>query len=80
MKAKLSIALCLLCFAGTSFATPCEEVQAMIEAKIKANGVEKFTLEAVDVDQVKPEDKVVGTCEVGKKKIIYKRGEQTEEH
>lgn len=52
---------------------PCEELKAEIEAKISSNGVEKFTLTIVDKDA--PEDgKVVGTCEGGTKKILYKRG------
>jgi hypothetical protein len=52
---------------------PCEELKSEIEAKIKKNGVEKFTLDIVDSD--KPADgKVVGTCQGGTRKIVYKRG------
>jgi hypothetical protein len=54
-------------------AKACEELKGEIEAKIKKNGVDKFTLEIVDAE--KPVDgKVVGTCEGGTKKIVYKRG------
>ena len=51
----------------------CGELRGEIEAKIKANGVEKFTLDVVDKD-AQADGKVVGTCDGGTKKIIYKRG------
>ena len=50
----------------------CEELKGEIEAKIKKNGVEKFSLEVVDADK-QAEGKVVGTCDGGTKKIVYKR-------
>ena len=54
-------------------AKACEELKGEIEAKIKKNGVEKFTLEIVDAEK-QADGKVVGTCEGGTKKIVYKRG------
>ena len=50
----------------------CGELKGEIEAKIKKNGVEKFSLEVVDADK-SSEGKVVGTGEGGTKKIVYKR-------
>jgi hypothetical protein len=50
----------------------CGELKVEIEAKIKANGVEKFSLDVVDKD-AQAEGKVVGTCDGGTKKIVYKR-------
>ncbi len=51
----------------------CNELKDEIDAKIKANGVPVYTLTIVDKDA--PEDgKVVGTCDGGTKKIVYKRG------
>ena len=51
----------------------CNELKDEIDAKIKANGVPEYTLTIVDKDA--PEDgKVVGTCDGGTKKIVYKRG------
>lgn len=51
----------------------CNELKDEIDAKIKANGVAEYTLTIVDKDA--PEDgKVVGTCDGGTKKIVYKRG------
>jgi len=51
----------------------CTELKGEIEAKIKKNGVEKFSLDVVDAD-AQAEGKVVGTCDGGTKKIVYKRG------
>ena len=50
----------------------CDELKSEIETKLKANGVEKYTLEIVDADKVKDE-KVVGSCDGGTKKITYTR-------
>lgn len=51
----------------------CGELKGEIEAKIKKNGVEKFSLDVVEGDK-QGEGKVVGTCDGGTKKIVYKRG------
>jgi Protein of unknown function (DUF1161) len=51
----------------------CGELKGEIEAKIKKNGVDKFSLDVVEGDK-QGEGKVVGTCEGGTKKIVYKRG------
>ena len=51
----------------------CGELKGEIEAKIKKNGVDKFTLNVVDKD-AQAEGKVVGTCDGGAKKIVYKKG------
>ena len=51
----------------------CDELKGEIEAKIKKNGVEKFTLDVVDKD-AQSDGKVVGTCDGGAKKIVYKKG------
>ncbi len=54
-------------------AKDCEELKAEIAAKMDAKGVKNYTLEIVPAEAVKDE-KVVGSCEGGKKKITYKRG------
>jgi hypothetical protein len=51
---------------------PCEELKAEIEAKLKAKGVEGYTLEIIPTDQVK-DQKIIGSCEGGTKKISYSR-------
>jgi len=55
-----------------SQARDCDELKAEIEAKIKKNGVDKFSLEVIDADK-QADGKVVGTCGGGTKKIVYKR-------
>lgn len=50
----------------------CEELKGEIDAKLKAKGVKGYTLEIVPADQVK-DQKVIGSCEGGKKKITYSR-------
>jgi hypothetical protein len=51
----------------------CNELKSEIDAKIKQNGVEKFTLDILEKD-AQADGKVVGTCDGGTKKIVYKRG------
>ena len=76
MKALVAIVAALL------IATPalaqrkdCGELKNEIEGKIKANGVKSFTLDVVPSEKVKDGDgKVVGSCEGGTQKIVYKRG------
>jgi hypothetical protein len=53
-------------------ATPCEQVKSEIAQKLDAKGVKSYTLEVVSKDQ-ETDDKVVGTCEGGTKKIVYRR-------
>ncbi|MEW6600687.1 MAG: DUF1161 domain-containing protein [Nitrospirota bacterium] len=50
----------------------CEELKAEIEAKLKAKGVTGYTLEIIPADQVK-DQKIIGSCEGGTKKISYSR-------
>jgi hypothetical protein len=50
----------------------CEELKAEIEAKLKAKGVEGYSLEILPTDQVK-DQKIIGSCEGGVKKISYSR-------
>jgi Protein of unknown function (DUF1161) len=70
-------AFVVLGVAGTASAQSmrkdCTELKGEIEAKIKRNGVEKFSLDIVDMD-TQAEGKIVGACDGGTKKIVYKRG------
>ena len=70
--AGLAVALAL---PGAAWAQrkDCNELKGEIEAKIKKNGVEKFALDVVEKD-AQADGKVVGTCDGGAKKIVYKRG------
>jgi hypothetical protein len=72
---KLIVAVVFLMIATPAFAMKaCDELKSEIDAKLKAKGVKSYSLEIVPKEQVKDE-KVVGTCDGGTKKIIYKRGE-----
>jgi hypothetical protein len=63
-----------ICFSGPAqAATPCEEVKSEIAQKLDAKGVKSYTLEVVSKDQ-DSDGKVVGTCDGGTKKIVYRRG------
>ncbi len=54
--------------------TPCEEVKAKLSEKLTAKGVKTFTLDAVPKEQDAKDGKVIGSCEGGAKKIVYKKG------
>jgi len=74
MKSLLAIvAFALATSPAMAQVKPCEELRSEIEAKIKNNGVEVFTLTIVDKDAAE-DGKVVGTCDGSTKKIVYKRG------
>jgi hypothetical protein len=73
---KLMVAaLVALGMCGSAWAQvkACEELKGEIDAKIRKNGVDKFTLEILD-SNAQSDGKVVGTCDGGSKKIVYKRG------
>jgi hypothetical protein len=76
MKALVAVVAALL-IASPALAQrkDCNELKAEIEGKIKANGVKMFTLDVVPTEKVKEGDgKVVGSCDGGTQKIVYKRG------
>lgn len=76
MIVRLVVAMLVLGVSGSVLAQnrkPCEELKAEIDGKIRKNGVEKFTLDIVDMD-AQTDGKVVGTCDGNTKKIVYKRG------
>jgi hypothetical protein len=58
--------------AQTAQSKSCDELKAEIEKKLEANGVKNYTLQVVEAGKVKDE-KVVGSCEGGTKKITYTR-------
>jgi hypothetical protein len=67
------IAAALALASGSALAAkPCEELKGEIAAKLDAKGVKNYTLDIVPNDQV-GDQKVVGSCEGGTKKIVYKR-------
>ena len=74
MKLWLMIAAALL-VPVSAFAQglkSCEDLKSEIAKKIEANNVKSYSLDIVPKDQ-EAEGKVVGTCEGGTKKIVYRR-------
>lgn len=68
------VALAASLLAAPAFARKsCDELKAEIETKLKDKGVASFTLDVVENDAV-GEGKVVGSCDGGTEKIVYKRG------
>ena len=70
MLRRHSVALVLFVASTASYANNCETIRSQIEAKIRASGVASFTLSTVEADARVP-GKVVGTCDLGTKKIVY---------
>lgn len=72
----------LLSIAASEPVTTCDALRSQIEARIRAAGVTQFLVTAVDADAVVP-GQVVGTCDRGRKKIVYlqitNRGAQGQE-
>ena len=57
---------------GPAGAAACDDLQRTIEARIRAHGASGFTVTAVDAAASAP-GQVVGTCEQGRKKLLYVR-------
>ena len=68
------LAVGLLTIGGHALAAakPCEELKSEIDAKLKAKGVSGYSLEVVDKGAA-GSAKVVGTCDKGRKEIVYSR-------
>lgn len=70
-RTALALSAALLAMAWPAGAAEtCEAIQARIDAKIRASGVQAFTLRTVDA-AAKVDGKVVGSCDLGTKKIVY---------
>ncbi len=74
MKKPILLA-CLLAIVATPALArkSCEELKGEIEEKLKAKGVTSWTIDIVAKDEEK-EGRVVGTCDGGTKKLVYRRG------
>jgi len=71
-KIALIAATGLLLSGASAFAAgkSCDELKTEIAAKLDAKNVTGYTLDIVETDKV-GEQKVVGSCEGGTKKIVY---------
>ena len=74
MRAWLTIAAVLFMptCSYAQVAKPCEELKSEIANTLDAKGVKSYSLEIAPKDQ-EVEGKVVGRCEGGTKKIVYRR-------
>ena len=68
----IALPLSLATFPASAKVT-CDEVIATIEAKLANKRVTKYTLKAIPKSEA-TDLRVVGNCDAGAKKIIYKRG------
>lgn len=71
-KLLLTTVVLLLAVPAYGAGKPCDELKSEIDAKLKEKKVEGYTLEIVASEDVKDQT-VVGSCEGGTKKIVYKR-------
>ena len=74
MKKLFVWTVALLCSAAVAAAAikPCEELKDEIDKKLQAKNAKSYTLEIVDKDK-QAEGQVVGTCDGGAKKIVYRK-------
>jgi hypothetical protein len=74
INVTMPLGLAVLLFAGQAVANiSCDALLSEIETKIKNNGVKAFTLTILPKDETS-DLRVIGTCDGGTKKIVYKRG------
>lgn len=74
MSMKLLAGLALVLSASVSAEIKsCESLKAEIDAKLQAKGVTNYVLEVVEASAIKDE-KVIGSCDGGTKKITYRKG------
>jgi Protein of unknown function (DUF1161) len=73
---NLVLPLAALLGVGAASAAPnCDAIRAQVDAKIRASGVSNFTLNTVAAD-ASVAGKVVGSCDLGTRKIVYVAGPQ----
>jgi hypothetical protein len=71
---KLTVVFLSFCLPVIAYAKPCEALKSEIDAKLKEKGVQNYTLEIVPKDAQAENKTVVGQCDGGQNKILYKRG------
>ena len=75
-KLALAVVLTLAGSPAWSAVKSCEELKNEIEARVTSKKVASYSIEVLPAAEAKEEkgQRIVGTCEGGKKKIIYKKG------
>jgi hypothetical protein len=74
---RILLALCLMSLSTFGQAPrSCDELKSDIAKKLDAKQVKQYTLEIVPKHQ-QTDAKVVGSCEAGTKKIVYRKSDAT---
>jgi hypothetical protein len=73
MRSVATVTLLLLASAFAYAQKPCEELKTEIAQKLEAKSVKMYSLDIMAKDDKEGDGKVVGTCEGGTKKIVYRR-------
>ena len=66
----LAILWATLVYTSAAQAISCEELRSSVEAKIQSKGVKNFTVKVVEAS-ASATGQVVGSCELGSKKLVY---------
>lgn len=66
------ISIALASAGAANAAENCEALRTQIESKIAVAGVTRFTVTTIDAN-AQASGQVVGSCELGSKKIVYQR-------
>jgi hypothetical protein len=74
----LAVGMVFCCTTAFAEIKSCDELKSEIAAKLDAKGVKEYTLEIIPNDQVK-DQKIVGSCDGGTKKISYSRDKKSKE-
>ena len=70
LPAHLAFFVLLFGSAASYASNNCESIRTQIDAKVRAAGVADFALSVVEAS-ARVSGKVVGTCDLGTKKIVY---------
>ena len=62
--------LLLTALPGFAAKTSCDDLKTQITAKVEGKSVKGFRIEVIAADE-KVEQRVVGTCDGGKNKLVY---------
>ena len=77
---RLTLLGAALALAGSAHAADnCEAIRVQIEARLQASGVARYSLTTID-SATHADGKVVGSCDLGRKKIVYARGDAAPRH
>jgi Protein of unknown function (DUF1161) len=73
MRSVVTVTVVLFASVAAYAAKPCRELKDDIARKLDEKGIKFYQLEIVPAGKVKDQQKIVGSCDGGKKKILYSR-------